>query len=370
MPNSTFALAVDPDGTQDEMFQPSYGVEQLELLSRNLGAGYSSLPIGGYTVHCGTRSNAEEANRYGQQMWTRLAGGGRAPFFRGAVWITGRRRPDGTYLPLDRVDLDRLSEAANSRQWARPGGLVISGAQLQGQRDKQCDALAVHRDRASGVWSFVVCDGVGDTEATAAFVQHVTPRLARVASRTGSPGDAIRTVRAELPDWHRRSGLEGEPTSTAVAATWHPDWDEVRIAWSGDSRAYVFSPSGRREQATADHNLAAVKLRCGKPLHRWDHNLLLSDVGYGDIGERTVHRDAVDTLLLCTDGAYHPLDKDGSVRTAIDWYAYVTLEHSLIKSTAGELVSDAVERAVSDFRKGSGELADNASALMVALPAR
>ncbi|MGW7579689.1 SpoIIE family protein phosphatase [Kitasatospora sp. NPDC054768] len=369
MPNSTFAFAVDPDGEQDEIPNPPDSSGQWEILIRNLGTGYSSLPIGRYTVHCRNREAEEEANRYGQQMWSAIAGGGRAPFFRGSVLVTGRWRPDGTYMDLARADVDRLSKAANSTLWVRPAGPSIGGAQLRGQRDKQCDALAVHRDRNTGVWAFVVCDGVGDTDDTAAFARYAAPRLAYLASELGSPGDAIRRVRDELPDWYLRTGVADGTTSTAALATWHPDWDEVRIAWAGDSRVWALSPSGRSELVTEDHNLAAVKRRLGKPVGRWGHNQLLAEVGYGDIEERTVRRDLVDALVLCTDGAYHPLEKSGATRAAIDRYSYVTLDRSLVKSAAGDLVADAVEQAVTDARMSSGgERADNATTLVAALP--
>ncbi|WP_316521075.1 SpoIIE family protein phosphatase [Kitasatospora brasiliensis] len=370
MPNSTFAFAVDPDGEQDEIPNPPVPAGQREILVRNLGEGYSSLPLGRYTVHCRSREAEEEANRYSQQMWSAIAGGGgRAPFFRGSVLVTGRRRLDGTYTDLTRADVDRLSKTANSTRWVRPAGPPIGGAQLRGQRDKQCDALAAHRDGNSGVWAFVVCDGVGDTDETAAFARYAASRLAYLASELGSPGDAIRQVRAELPDWYRRTGVADGTTSTAAVATWHPDWDEVRIAWAGDSRVWAFSPSGHSELLTEDHNLAAVKRRLGKPVGRWDHNRLLAEVGYGGIEERTVHRDLVDTLVLCTDGAYHPLEKNGATRAAIDRYSYVTLDRSLVKSAAGDLVADAVERAVADARMSDcGERADNATTLVAALP--
>ncbi|RGD59379.1 hypothetical protein DR950_17705 [Kitasatospora xanthocidica] len=369
MSNSTFAFAVGPDGEQDEIPNPPEPTGRWEILLRNLGADYSSLPVGRYTMHCRNREAEEAANWHGQQMWSGIAGGGRAPFFRGPVLVTGRRRPDGTYADLTRADVDRLSGAADLTRWVHPEGPSIGGAQLRGQRDKQCDALAVHRDRNSGVWAFVVCDGVGDTGEAAAFARYAAPRLAYVASELGSPGDAIRQVRAELPDWYRRSGVTDGTTSTAVLATWHPDWDEVRIAWAGDSRVWALSPSGRSELVTEDHNMAAVKRSLGMPVGRWDHNRLLADVGYGDIEERTVHRDLVDALVLCTDGAYHPLEKNDATGAAIDGYSYVTLDHFLAKSTAGDLVADAVSRAVAEARMSRhGERADNATALVAALP--
>nr|BEK65654.1 hypothetical protein KPHV_28810 [Kitasatospora purpeofusca] len=373
--NQTFAFAVDPDGAQDEIGTAllAPGVDgQQAMLHRNLGPGYSSLPLGPYVVHSGNRPFEEEVNRYGQQLWSGLAGGGRAPFFRGTVIVTGRRGPDGLYSTLNPKEVRRLAGGAESTLWLPSGGPVIAGAQLQGLRKIQCDALAVHRDRMSGVWAFVVCDGVGDTADVAEFTRDIAPELARRAAATGSAGDAIRMVRAQMPHWLARSGEGTDPTSTAVVATWHPDWQEVDVAWVGDSRAYLLSPSGRGELLTADHNMAQMKRSRGIPVDRWDHNLLLSELGYGEIGERSVHRDGVGVLLLCTDGSYAQVEDGGrsnALPGGVDRYPCTVLDLYPAKSAAEVLVRDAVEASRAKSLAVDGEeRADNATALVVALP--
>ncbi|MFJ8430378.1 PP2C family protein-serine/threonine phosphatase [Kitasatospora sp. NPDC094019] len=372
--NQTFAFAVDPDGVQDEIsttFLAPGVEEQRALLHRNLGPGYSSLPLGRYVVHSGNRPFEEEVNRYGQQLWTGLASGGRAPFFRGTVLVTGRRGPDDLYSMLNREELRRLAGEAESTLWVPSDGPVVAGAQLQGLRKMQCDALAVHRDRARGVWAFVVCDGVGDTADVASFVRDAAPELARLAAATGSAGDAIRMVRAQMPHWPARSGADSDPTATAVVATWHPDWQEVDVAWVGDSRAYLLSPSGRGELLTADHNMAQMKRTRGVPVDRWDHNLLLSELGYGEIGERTVRRNGADVLLLCTDGSYAQVaDGDpNALPGGVDRYPVTILDLYPAKSAAEVLVRDAVEASRANSLAVDGEeRADNATALVVALP--
>ncbi|MBB4949558.1 serine/threonine protein phosphatase PrpC [Kitasatospora gansuensis] len=371
----TFAFAVDPDGTQDELSghvgRPVvvHTSAEQSVLKSNLGPGYSSLPIGPYILHHANGPFEEESNRYAQQLWTGLAGGGRAPLFRGSVFVTGRRRADGTYQDLTRHEITRLSVLADSTRWVHPGGPVVSAAQSRGLRNEQCDAFAVHRNRASGVWAFVVCDGIGDDEEVAEFVQHFAPFLARSAAATGTPGHAIRLGRDAVPGWMESTGSWVAGT-TAVVVTWHPTWTGLRVGWAGDSRAYAISPTGLGELLTTDHNLAQRKRSRNQPVGPHDHHNLLSDLGYGEIGELTVSRDRVDRLLLCSDGAYQPMEETGG-RLAGGFGAYpaTVLDQYPAKSAAGVLVSDAVERARTISRRGPGdEHADNATALVVALP--
>ncbi|MFF8769030.1 PP2C family protein-serine/threonine phosphatase [Kitasatospora sp. NPDC015120] len=371
----TFALVLDPDGIQDELGRPVgrpvvvHTSAEQSVLKSNLGPGYSSLPIGPYILHHGNGPFEEEANRYAQQLWAGLAGGGRAPFFRGSVFVTGRRRADGTYQDLGRDEITRLSDLADSTKWIHPVGPVVSAAQSRGLRREQCDALAVHRDRASGVWAFVVCDGIGDDEEVAGFVRHFAPLLARSAASTGSPGDAIRLGRDAVPGWMASTDSWVAGT-TAVVVTWHPTWTGLRVGWAGDSRAYAISPTGLGELLTTDHNLAQRKRSRNQPVGPNDHHNLLADLRYGEIGERTVSRGRVDRILLCSDGAYQPLEEAGG-RLAGGFGAYpaTVLDLYPAKSAAGALVSDAVERArVASLRVYGEEHADNATALVVALP--
>ncbi|MCX4749269.1 SpoIIE family protein phosphatase [Kitasatospora sp. NBC_01287] len=362
--NRVFALVIDPDGTWDELSSPEGEITaQHQALHTNLGKGYTTTAIGRFLVHWPDTPYDQETNRAAQQLWSGLSGGSPAPFFRGTVIVTARRRPDGSYSGLLPAQLDRLHDNVGEHPWKPQTAPVISTSQEKGTRAQQCDAAAVHTDAATGVWAFALCDGVGDHIETGLLVEHFAPRLARTAAETGDPGAAIHAARAELAHWQMNWCVEEEPTAAVVVAVWDPRRKELLIAWAGDCRAYAMSATGLVTQLTADHNLAAYKASRKMITGPDDHHQLLSHMGEGPVEEMCVHLDRVRRLLLCSDGVYHPIE-------AASWSG-VSTSFALLepKSAAGRLVVDAVAEAVARSRAECGRLeADNATALVVDFP--
>jgi serine/threonine protein phosphatase PrpC len=225
---------------------------------------------------------------------------------------------------------------------------VFSVAQDQGSRSYQCDHWATHRDDATGAHAFVVLDGIGDCAAVSDFVRYYAPRLAEAAARQPNPADALAEIRAEC---------SGElHDAVAVAAVYRPDDLKLRFVWSGDSRAYWLSRSWGIECATRDHNAAQELRDQGREPGPYDHNAVTSTLGEGEIGTAEVKRDRVLRVLLCTDGAYHPLE---TYRTPL-------LENILsLSDDAQEAAADLVREGVTKSRTTDRSYVDNATALVV-----
>ncbi|MFD7639618.1 PP2C family protein-serine/threonine phosphatase [Kitasatospora sp. NPDC059795] len=357
-----FALIIDPDGQADALSINEGDITgQHRMLHTCLGKGYATLGLGRFLVHESRTVFDQQANVPAQQLWTGLSGGGSpAPFLRGPVIVTARRRPDGSYPALLPGQLDRLCGRVGQVDWAPPTRPAITAAQAKGTRKEQCDALAVHTDPATGMWAYVVCDGVGDHVETRAMAHAFAQRIAIVAAETGDPGAAVHTARAELPTWQDHFCSETLPTSTVAAAVWRPGAEEVRIAWAGDSRIYVMGDSGFVDRLTEDHNVAGYNRARGAEVREGDEHLLLSSIESGTIQELRVHRERVRELLLCTDGVYGPLEAahGGGVSAAL------ALMSS--KEAAGALVADSVALANRRSWDAWGVCeADNATALIV-----
>ncbi|MGW4691038.1 hypothetical protein ACWEO1_01460 [Kitasatospora cineracea] len=367
-----FAYVIDPDGADDTIthWDPADDQARIRLdarqLTTNLGADYSSHRLGRYVVHHGNPPYVQEVNHYAGQLWTGLASGGPTPVLRGTVLVTGRKLLDGTHRLLDFSEIEHLAALAQEpTQWLEPDGLVVSAAQMQGDRARQCDAFAVHRDQTTGVWAFAVCDGIGDSQDTADFVRHFTPRLAKAAATFQRPQKAIEAIRREVEPWQQRRGVGEDVSSTAVVVTWHALWRRVNIAWAGDSRAYEIKAGRQGRLLTADHNLAQQRRAAGEPVGPDDHHRLTADLSWGEIGTRTQHGE-LDRLLLCTDGAYFPLGDGAGPNLAqtADYFDRNYLDRYWAKSAAGWVVSRAVER----HRSGGDGPADNATSLVIAFP--
>ncbi|MEU8919550.1 protein phosphatase 2C domain-containing protein [Kitasatospora sp. NPDC048545] len=356
-----FALIIDPDGASDELsFLEDDITGQHRRLYACLGKGYTTARLGLFLVHSPRTVSDQQANLPAQQLWTGLSGGSPAPFFRGSVIITGHRRPDGSYPALLPRQLDQLHQHVGRVVWAPPTRPTISAAQRKGARKEQCDAFAVHRDRATGTWAFVVCDGVGDHVETRAMAHTFAQRIAVVAAETGDPGAAVHAARAELPTWQLHICSETEPTATVAAAVWNPREVDIRLAWAGDSRIYAVSPAGLVEQLTEDHNVAAYQRSRRAAVREGDEHMLLSHIASGPVEELRVHRERAVGLLLCTDGVSGPLSADGGSSVA-DTFALLPP-----KEAASALVADAVGCAAERSWVAWGEsLADNATALIV-----
>ncbi|WP_327073169.1 protein phosphatase 2C domain-containing protein [Kitasatospora purpeofusca] len=359
----TFALFIDPDGEVDELDTPNSGIEgQHRMVHSHLGKGYSTVGLGRFVLHCTNAPFPQQVNIPAQQMWKDLSGGSLPPVFRGPVVVTGRRRPDGSYPLLPADQLDRLHRSIGAVPWTEPKQPVISAAQDKGTRGEQCDAVAVHTDHATGVWAFVVCDGVEDHVEARWAAHHLAQRIAIVAAETGDPEAAVNAARQDLPTWRLHFCSETKPTATVAAAVWHPRRGEITVAWAGNVRVYAMGATGLVEQLTVDHTVAEFKESRNAPVQPGDEDRLLAHVGEGPVEVLRVYREWVSRLLLCTDGAYGPVER--RLRGGV----VNTLALMPPKEAAGALVVEGVRAAVERSEDEWGEAdAGNATALVVDL---
>ena len=313
------------------------------------------------TVHANPLARQRPRNQVALSVWHDLAGGP-GPDLRGPVIVTGAPRRDGLLQPLPAATAELVDHWARLQRAAAVvggGEPEVSAAQDIGTREMQCDAYAVRRDRARGRWAFVVLDGIGDEDGVRAHVRRWAPALAREAARSGDPADAIAQIRAQIldrlqaPRWRY-----WEPAAVAVVAVHHHGDPMLRLAWSGDARAYRLSRINGLHQLTKDHNYAQELLDAGRTPKEWDHNSVTANLEDGEIGSSQVEVDLAAQLILCSDGVYHPLEthEPGLLEAA----AELALD---AKDSAATLVAEAL--AVGRARN---QARDNATALVVRFP--
>lgn len=226
-------------------------------------------------------------------------------------------------------------------------------AQLDGDRDNQCDASVVWTS-PGGTRAYVLLDGVGDTPAVRAWTQTAARRLARAAVLHADAEVGLRAEYDRYAAEPARTADHDLPTAAAVVAV-HVPGGLLSVAWSGDARAYLLL-DGNLRLLTEDHNARRV---CGT-----DRNLITACLG-GERNDRQNEEDwghpAVEVvrgptrpgqLLLASDGAYEPLEDADD-----DLADYLTGEP---RKDAQRLVEDAVRRA----RALPDPYADNATALV------
>ncbi|KOU62066.1 hypothetical protein ADK57_25885 [Streptomyces sp. MMG1533] len=228
-------------------------------------------------------------------------------------------------------------------------------AQLIGDRSHQCDATATYTH--NGARAYVLCDGIGSTPAVRRWTLATTRRLAVVAARHGDAEAGLRTVytniarqRAQRDPWTR----DRMPAACAVVAVAAPG-KPLTVAWCGDSRAYLLTPTGTLTRLTEDHNLRRVR--------GGNRNLITSCLGGTDTDTETIDHSghpAIETvtrhadgcrLLLASDGAYEPLED--SCRTLSDY----------LIGTPTEAARDFTQAAIDH----AGQYADNATVLIADL---
>lgn len=187
---------------------------------------------------------------------------------------------------------------------------------------------------------FAVADGMGGhaagevasqltVEALEHFFQqlHVTPdapwplppdpRFDALANRLVV---GMQLANQRIREAGREGGREGMGTTCVAALI---DGDQARLAWVGDSRAYVLR-KGMLLPATTDHSLANELLRTGqmKPeeLEFFEHhNVITRALGADEHVEADVTALALekdDLLLLCSDGLTGMLP-DGHLAAAL-----------------------------------------------------
>ncbi|MFF3516150.1 PP2C family protein-serine/threonine phosphatase [Streptomyces sp. NPDC002573] len=358
---NTEALYVQPGGHIEDFPLAGDPERQQKAIAAELDGPALAWRLGRHlTIHANPDAHQRPRNKVALSTWHDLAGSP-GPDLRGPVVITGPERRDGLLQPLPAASAELVAHWARLQRAAtvvatRPD---VSAAQAIGTRNLQCDAHAVHLDPASGRWAYVVLDGIGDENDVKAHVRRWAPALAREAALSGNPTDAIAQVRVQIHARLRtRRWRHMDPGAVAVVAVYHRGDPLLRLAWSGDARAYRLSHVAGLHQLTKDHNWAQELLDAGRTPHEWDHNSVTACLEDGVIGDTQVPVDLVAQLILCSDGVYHPLEthEPGLLEAA----AELALD---AKDSAASLVAEALAVGVR-----RGDKRDNATALVVTFP--
>lgn len=245
---------------------------------------------------------------------------------------------------------------------------TYAAAQLIGDRSHQCDATAVYT-APSGARAYVLLDGIGSTDEVRDWTRQASRRLARAAARRGDAEAGLRAVygRYAAEPW-RQGPWAREPEACAVVAVTAPG-RPLTVAWCGDARAYLLTPSGTVHRLTADHNLRRVYPP--NDIHGGgNRNIVTSCLGSPETDDEVKNRyghPAIEAatrypdgyhffrLLLASDGAYEPHEDAG---------------HQLVDYLVGDPREAArcfVDTAVKTARAVEDPYADNSTALIADL---
>ncbi|MFE1437094.1 protein phosphatase 2C domain-containing protein [Streptomyces sp. NPDC058739] len=227
--------------------------------------------------------------------------------------------------------------------------------QFIGDRSHQCDATATYTHH--GARAYVLCDGIGSSDAVRAWTRTATRRLARAAAVHADAEAGLRALyetyaaEPERQDEYARHGLPAACAVVAVTAPGRP----LTVAWCGDARAYLLTQPGTLHRLTADHNRRRV--------FGGNRNQVTSYLGATETDEQRKARYnhpaiesatcSVDSarLLLASDGAYEPLED--SARNLADH----------LTGTPGQAAWDITASATAH----AAAHADNATALVADL---
>lgn len=193
----------------------------------------------------------------------------------------------------------------------------------RGPRRFNADAVAAHRDPATGWLTVAVADGIGDDPRAA----HAAALCAHAAV-TATAGDSVAAIVAAQQSLLAAAPGDHDGDSVLAVATPHRDssgpaggsqwdggWD---IAWVGDCRVYYWN--GRvLARITADHTVAEYYRARHLPVTpRMEHLVTTSvrTVRPSFIGHAHTPPGA-GRLLLCSDGVHKTLDV-GFIRAVLD----------------------------------------------------
>jgi len=205
-------------------------------------------------------------------------------------------------------------------------------AQHTGSRDAQCDATAV-RTAPDGARAYVLLDGIGSSDEVREWTRKAARRVARAAARRTDAEAGLRHIYDDYAaDPDRQDPYLGRymPKAAAVAAVTAPG-QPLKVAWCGDSRAYLLT-RGLTRRLTDDHNLRRVYPPTATSPDGGNRNVITSCLGaaYSDdelmrgcghpaIESVTVPLDGPCRILLASDGAYEPHEEAGHcLYTALD----------------------------------------------------
>jgi serine/threonine protein phosphatase PrpC len=230
-------------------------------------------------------------------------------------------------------------------------------AQLIGDRSHQCDATATYTH--NGARAYILLDGIGSTDEIRDWTRTATRRLARAAAVCGDAEAGLRAVyNRYAAEPERQDPYNRLPEACAVVAV-HAPGKPLTIAWCGDVRAYILTPSGVLHRLTEDHNMRRVAPRWGSRnrVTSWLGSELTDEQVKNEVGhpaiETAIRYPVRERLLLASDGAYEPLEDNGCRLSD-----YLT-------GTPAEAARDFTEFAIAH----AGGYADNATVLVADLAA-
>ncbi|MCX4761877.1 protein phosphatase 2C domain-containing protein [Streptomyces sp. NBC_01275] len=348
---TTPALLVSPNGEVEELLLDSRHADQLRCIGFYVEDPRAHQLGRRAVVHAG--HGTESVNDVARQAWMSITGGSRPPLLRGPVVITGATNHAGDLTPLPELSAEAIQRAAGLLSGATTIGFKVSAVQHCGGRNYQCDSYAINRNKNTGRWAFAVLDGIGDRLEVHHFAQRFAPLIAREAARHGSPARALAAARVQARNELRWDfDPRTDPSAVAVVAVADHRSPLIHVAWCGDARAYRLAPIGISQPVTHDHNYAQDLRSRGRTPGPYDRNFITSCVMNGDIGAATIERGHTRRLLLCTDGAYAPLEERGQ-----DVGGILDLADDA-KGAAALVVDDAIAASADEFP-------DNATALVV-----
>lgn len=240
----------------------------------------------------------------------------------------------------------------------------VESRTLKGDRSYQQDACDWTRtldpDTGLPVIVAAVADGCGSGAGSGRIARDAVSLAVRIASAHGHANldRAIDAAREIIDERHPRRGRNDN--STLVLAYY--DAAVLRVAWVGDSRAYVLTAGGELHALTQDHNLA----KYGRPnvltrvllgsVDHW-HDDALEGCGSHTPQVAEPFASPPAQVLLCTDGVCGPLSDEEIAATLAN------------TSDASAAARRLTTRAVRAARSAIGPMpeADNATALVIDL---
>jgi serine/threonine protein phosphatase PrpC len=204
---------------------------------------------------------------------------------------------------------------------------------------------AFSRDPVLGLW--VVADGMGGHEAGEVASAIAIESIARKVRQGKDITEAIQNAHHNILNGTRKGRGAKGMGSTVVAV--HTTTTHYRIAWVGDSRAYLWTRTGERsgtlEQLTIDHSYVQMLVKAGaitpeEAINHRDKNVITQCLGsleMPNVTVDTVERDwePDQWILLCSDGLTDELE-DGQI-------AAVLSNSPNLKTAAESLLREALE---------------------------
>jgi PPM family protein phosphatase len=204
---------------------------------------------------------------------------------------------------------------------------------------------AFSRDPVLGLW--VVADGMGGHEAGEVASAIAIESIARKIRQGKDITEAIQNAHHNILNGTRKGRGAKGMGSTVVAV--HSTTTHYRIAWVGDSRAYLWTRTGERsgtlEQLTTDHSYVQMLVKAGaitpeEAINHRDKNVITQCLGSLEMPNVTV--DIVERdwqpdqwLLLCSDGLTDELE-DGQISAVLS-------NSPNLKTAAESLLREALE---------------------------